>query len=564
MRLGLVLYFFLGSDFVFSKEPIFKGLKGNHQKIVRDYLKIHKNFSKALCRPGTEEKFWKKFRTYQGKGSFIPTTHDGKLDTVTLNRFIPELEKKIDWIDKKINRMKRMRSFRKYQIHIEELENIVKRLLVYKEQYYDSSDVDVKIRARNQSKYLFLNFKKQVLDFFQKISFLLSYRYPVNHFELRENYDEVKHSDKPKLKQRSNEIYFYRRIVQDGAQNKNNTGSDTFLRASLDTIYYEFQKSQDFISEKLRFDIISALGGIRRHTRKSPKYQLVRLREWKNRTWKILNFYKALRAGRVKVNNHFETGEQLILSKAKATYDLKTFNFKNQQQAYKFWKEQLPLFQSIFVIETILFNEVGSYDRKSGVERKDVAQVVINRHNDSQYNYIPQTDDLYYYLTGKKSGSAVKTDPWLNVLFKEGEFSFSYFFIHGSVRIYCPDSTRSGRRLRHENIQMALRLLEQPNESFRGVRYFSRASMLGKIDMSSLWSHFEGIPEKPGRRALNSNSLKRSYQKGQYDYHYHFLDGAGQGFKVIRIRGKNYALNLKTMSFFEHRSPHYFRYFQTR
>ena len=565
MSLAMTFALLVSFSAFLQAPPFLRNLSGKRRETARQYMKVHKSFSRALCRPGTEEQFWKKFRAYQGQGFFIPTTHDGKLDTATLNRFIPELGKKINWIEQKINRVQKMRSFRRYQTPIDNLEATVKKLLIHKERYYDSNNVDAKIKARNQSKYLFLTFKKKILDLFQKVSFLLSYRYPVNHFELRENYDQVKGSKKPQKRKRSNEIYFYRRIVQDGAQNRNNTASDTFLRASLDTIYYQLQKEQDFISEQLRFDILSVLEGIRHHIRRGPRQKLVRLREWKKRTKKVLNFYKALRAGKVKVDNHFETGEQLILSKAKATYDLKTFNFKKQKQVYRFWQKKDPLLQAIFVMETILFNEVGGYDRKSGVERQDVAQVVINRHNDHQYNYIPPTDGLHSYLAGERAQRKkdIRNNPWLNLLFKEGEFSFSYFFIHGSVRIYCPDSTRNGRKLRRENVEMVLKLLEKPNRSFKGVRYFSRASMLGKIDMSDLWNRFAKIPERPGRKVASAFP-KKSYEKGRYSYHYHFVDNLGRGFKVVRIGRKNYALNLKTMEFFEHRSPHYFRYFQNK
>ena len=43
---------------------------------------------------------------------------------------------------------------------------------------------------------------------------------------------------------------------------------------------------------------------------------------------------------------------------------------------------------------------------------------------------------------------------WLNVLFKEGEFSFTYFFIPSNIGIFCPDFSKKAKILRKENLNI--------------------------------------------------------------------------------------------------------------
>ena len=559
----IVIIFSFGlSCSLWCEEGVFKDLKGKHSKIIENYFKIHQKMSKETCSEGAENLFWNKFKTYRKVGFFIPTHLDKKLDLITLNKFIPEVERKIGWIKKKISSVKKIKKNDQYEKIFDEIDERIKKLLSYKESYNENQDYQARVKVKSQSRNSFLILKKKILGFLDSIHFLLSYRYPVNHFELRESYDEVKYTQDKQKRLRRNEIYFYRRIVQDGAQNTNGTKNDRFMRAGLDAIYYNLQEKSDFLSEKTHFNIVSGLKIVRRQLSYGLKYHLVRLEEWRERTERMLSFYRQLKANKVKFNGEILTAQQFILSKDQGTESLQNFNSHKQRAVYQFWAKQDPLLRAIFVIETILFNEVGNYEKGSRVERRDVTQVVINRSHDPKYNYIPSTDTLHSYLASSETTESIKTNPWLNVLFKEGEFSFSYFFIDGSVRIYCPDQTRSGQRLRRKNIQIALRLLENPNKSFQGIRYFSRGSMLGKVDMSLLWDDLEEIPERPGEKIEEDQHLKKSYEERDYTYYYHFLDAREKRFKVIRIGQKTYVLDPESMQFFKYRNPHYFRYFR--
>ncbi len=543
-----------------------KYLVKNEKTVEKKYWQYHREFTKELCRPGTEEKFWKLFRDYRGDGHYLPRTVDGKLDRKTLNRFLPEIQKKKKWIIEQKENLKKVKDFKSLLAELDNLEDEVEKLVRYKEQYEEETDDSKKISIKNKSKYLFIKFKEDFLAFLKKVPFLTSYRYPVDHFELRENYDEVKNSENTQEKKRANEVYFYRKIVQDGAQNPNRSHSDRFLRAMLDTLTLGLKENPDFIPEDTRYDLNSAFYGLRKQLKRRPRGQVKRFQEWEDRVSRMLDYYDSLKRNKVKVGGHFETGDQIIQTQAKARAELKDFVFKKHQATYNYWSQKEEIYRALYVLTTILFNEVGSIDAPYALERMDVAQVVLNRVNNPKYNFIPESDFLYDYLRPQGHKGPLKKYPWLNALFKEGEFSFTYYFIHGAVRVFCPDLSRAGRKLRKANFKLSLEKLKYPHTPFGGVRYFSRASMLGRISMDNIWSDYRPISERPGKYLTNRKARQalKAYKKGNYAYRYHFHDDKGRRFKVIEIGDDVYSLEMKTNKIYSYRNPHYFKYFEKK
>jgi hypothetical protein len=561
-RVFLIILFLL-QDAGGQALPIIGLSKKSDRKIIRNYLKLHKNFSRQFCRAGVEPEFWKRFRNFRGRGYYIPTKLDGKLDRLTINRFIPELVKKEKWIQGQIDFLKGKKNLKYLKKEIEKLDSEFKEILKLKQVHFESKKGTLKRRALNQSKYRFLNYKTKFLKFLEKVPFLLSYRFPVDHFELRQNYDRYKSRKDEDGRRKSNEVYFYRKIVQDGAQNPNNSGSDTFSRANLDTITIHLNKIQEILSENLRFDINSAISSFKQQVRRGKNGQLKRFKEWRSRTREAINFYESLKKNQVKINGKLQTGEDIAKLRVRTRASLKAWVLKKQAEVYKYWTHQPELMRSLYSIETILFNEVGGLDGRDALERKDVTQVVINRTEIPFYSTIEPNDSIHQYLSLDKLKKLDK-NKWLNVMFKEGEFSFTYFFITGNVKIFCPDQTRNGRFLRRENLRIALKLLRKPNREFKGVRYFSRASMLGRIDMTPIWNDFHPLPQKPGRLAKNNKKLKKIYQHQKYSYLYNFKDPLGKAYKVVEIKEKIYVMPLEVERFYKYRSPHFFRYFSPK
>jgi hypothetical protein len=148
-------------------------------------------------------------------------------------------------------------------------------------------------------------------------------------------------------------------------------------------------------------------------------------------------------------------------------------------------------------------------------------------------------------------------------LFKQGEFSFTYYYMSGVAKIFCPDMAPKAKKLRRKNVEIALQVLKEGETPFKATRYFSRASMIGRIHMDSIWEDYVPYPERPGLLSTGQDKLLKSFENGDYTYLYAFKDPNDELYQVLDIDDRTYALGEKNgiKLFFEYRNPHYFRYF---
>ena len=176
------------------------------------------------------------------------------------------------------------------------------------------------------------------------------------------------------------------------------------------------------------------------------------------------------------------------------------------------------------------------------------------------YSSLSEKDAIFPYLSREIKS---KDHKWLNVLFKEGEFSFTYYYIPGNFHIYCPDNSKVGQYLRRENVRIAQEYFAHPRKDFKALRYFSRMSMFGRIEMDTLWENYTAIAERPGKPVRNPKKLSKLFKQDRYKYLYHFTsDDSDKTYLVVEINGKNYVVDAKNPnSLFYHRNPHHFRYF---
>ena len=91
------------------------------------------------------------------------------------------------------------------------------------------------------------------------------------------------------------------------------------------------------------------------------------------------------------------------------------------------------------------------------------------------------------------------------------------------------------------------------------VRYFSRQSMLGRIDMSKLWSNFSALPEKPGPLLKKEAINEVDSVEPLYLYSFFSLDKTK--YEVFKRNDLFYVENTKSGEVFEYRNPNYFKYF---
>ncbi len=546
----ILTVFILFTQVLFA-DPIIDWKTPRH-KIVNQYLKIHEDFSQKLCK-GSDHKYKKLYKAYNGGGFFIPVLNETRLDEKAIEDNLPLIKKKIAWIDNEIKTLKKIRSFKQAKSNLKKAEISFGKLLRYKGEFFKKSADQEKIVKQAAQELTSLRAIMQ--NIYTNVSFLMPFNFPVDHFEMRKEYDIFKNKESTQDQMRKNTIFFKRKVLEDGAQNPDHTRTDRFFRALLNTIEIQFEKEDAIISENFRYDFESILKQIKLNILKSKTYHLKRLNEWHARTERKLKFYTKL----LNDKNLPET-KDMLLKKSKAKFALKDFTLKKQEEVYKYWTKQPELMRALFSIETILFNEVGDIDGREALERTDVTQVIINRTQIPFYSSIGEESSIWAYLEDLGQ-EKINKHKWLNVLFKEGEFSFTYFFIPASHHVYCPDSTRNGRFIRKENLKIGLGLLKEPKTDFKAVRYFSRASMLGRIDMAEIWRDYKELLERPGSKTYKNRILTRYYKKKKYQFLYRFESVDGTTYEVVKIKKKAYVLDSSQMYFYNYRSPHFFTYF---
>ncbi len=488
------------------------------------------------------------YRKFNGDGHFIPLNLNDTLDRLAIKTYMDEFGYKKTWIRRKIRQLSRLKSFKKIYQLMDSIDQEMKVYLIAK------SRLNSSVKGPKKS---FKKIKKYYSELLTEISFLRSYKSPVDFFGLRKEYDQFKGASDKKMKRKANQVYFLRKLMEDGAQDPDHSRNDRFLRANIDSLALRFRRT-DYLSEDMRYDLVDALEGISYQLKRGKKVLISRLREWDKRNWRAYKFYGHLLKGKKEAS--------LVREKVSARYRLKEFVYNKLAETYLFWRKAPPRLRALYALETILFSEVGGLDLKEGVERRDVSQVVLNRTKNYFYRQFGQKDALYQKLLQKLKKKEIQQYYWLNTLFKEGEFSFTYYFIPGSRHIFCADQSGRAKKLRQDNVDIALDTLKAPRWSFKGLRYFSRASMLGRIEMSSLWTDYSSLPERPGPILKLSPKQKEWLKKGEYIELYRFLDNHRRSYRVMRHETGDMAVQRLggSKKYYSYRNPHFFRYFSVR
>ncbi|MDA9793331.1 hypothetical protein N9B72_01975, partial [Bacteriovoracaceae bacterium] len=376
----LLLFIFLLSANVFSGDEILK-LPKSREKVLRDYFKVQKKFFKKSCHPHFEKKYYKLLRDYRGHGFYLPEI-DGKVDIETINKFIPLLRMKRRWASQMEKKLKRMKNWPYYKALTQNLRDVVKTLLEVKKQHFLAITQQRKEELKLISSKQVVLFKKYFDLLLKQIPFFLGFQHPVDHLLNRKNYADLKDSDVIENKKIANEVFFLRKILEDGALDDNHTKPDKFMRSTLDTLTLRIPKMYDFIDETIRYDLDYILRKIKKQLKRGRRAHIKRFKSWENRVLKTLLFYKKIVQNdklAVAANTNTNANAKLIRKKLQANKTLREFIYKNQSDTYLFWRNQSQRNKALFVTETILFNEVGAIDGPDALERIDVAKVVRNR-----------------------------------------------------------------------------------------------------------------------------------------------------------------------------------------
>ncbi len=538
--------------------------EGDMSKHISSYMDTFSDFRKELCVPKAESLFDEYLLQYRGQGYWIPELNDD-VDVESIKSLLPVMDSKLSWIQKQKELVKKDK-FPK-ESATKNIRATLSKLLALKKNEL-SPDEDIKRKSRKESLKLLAELLKSYEALIKKVSFLSNFQYPVDHLKNRKVHDSYREKVDTKSTQIANYTFLYRKLLEDGAYNKNRTGSDIYTRTTIDTLHFELAEHDFYLSEDARYDLEFVLSKIESELSKGKDRIIERLSEWEDRTKRTRDFYQSLTLPENQVpavagDKNSTPNRQLILEHNIAANRLKEYVYKKQADVYKYWLKQPELPRAIFVLETILLNEVGGVDGEDALERMDVARVVMNRLDKPKYLVIGKKEFLNPYLQKVASVKEIKNERWLNALFKQGEFSFTYYYMNGVAKIFCPDMSPKAKKLRKKNVEIAMQVLREGNTSFKTTRYFSRASMIGRIHMDSIWEDYIPYPERPGLLAEGQEKLLKAINEGEYTYLYAFKDPAFELYQVVEINGKNYALAEKNgiKLFFQHRNPHYFKYF---
>lgn len=532
--------FFSFLAFILICTPSFaKEFTGNIYKQIYAYEKEHAKFSKQVCSPGIDFKFYKLLKAYRGDGIYLPTIHH-RIDRDAIKKNLKYIKAKLSYIksiEKKLLKEK----------NLSPIEPLTSTILI------QINELLLDKKKNSKSKPKLEKLEAAFDEIVERVYYLKSYKYPNDHLVNRVRYDSfLGLSDLKSLKMK-NETYFYRKIIEDGSFDENNERSDIYLRSTLDTIKKTFQSNPEDLSENLRYDLEWVIDKVTDSNERSTAKQLARMKEWSSRVDNQLKYYRDI----IKLSLKKEYA--ILKDRDLSSKELKEFVYTKQAEVFNYWHKKSDILKKMFSLETILFNEVGSIDGPDALERMDVVKIVLNRFKDKQYNLISKDQEIVKYL----SDESWKKDTILGTLFKRGEFSFTYYYISSVVKIFCPDMTGIGKRLRSQNLKISLNLLRSYDYDFLASRYFSRVSMFGKVDMSKVWTDFSAFPERRGIIHSNQIRIYNLFKRNEHRLLYEFTDPEGEKYTVIEMYNRKYSVkNIDDVPvFFKYRSPHLFTYF---
>ena len=524
------------------------------EQIQQAYLQTQSFFSQRLCIPGTEEKFWQLFRSYKAEGLYVPTFQDQEIDLTSIRANLGHLKEKLKWLAGVKVKLQQKVDFRRELGIAEGILQVVEEILVINyRQVLAPSELN---RQEVQNKLDTL--KKLHLNLIGEIYYLLPFKYPQDYLQLRWRYDQLKQQVVDKyhrdLEHQANDLFFFRQMVEDGANEENGTGPDLYLRTTLSTIGLLMEKPLEQLTENLRYDLVDVIDKMQKLWKKGIKYSQTRHENWINKTQKQLVFFQGLLQAKK------EAQRQFLKKRASSLHQLRDFVASHLGHTYQFWADYPLWYQYLFAMETIFTNEVGRLDGPGGVERLDIAQVVLNRSNFPEFWQMDAEKVTFFQYVPLAHRAQWQKYLWSNLLMKPGEFSFTYFYLPSVIRIFCPEMTTAGKRRRAENVQLAIWAAKNPQASFQALRYFSRASMTGRIDMSVIWSDYVSFPERPGM-AVEGETQKKlvsQFQGGNFKYLY----SINQTLQVLQFADDEYVYDSTAKFFYYHRNPHYFTYFK--
>jgi hypothetical protein len=406
-----------------------------------------------------------------------------------------------------------------------------------------NSKVQAIVLGKKSYKEIQIKFSEILTELF----FLQNFHHPVDHLKNRTVYETYRKNER---QHKANSSFFLRKIYEDGVPFPDGARSDKYMRTGLDTLRLNLMRDDIFLDPDVIYDLDWSIEQFGKALERGHDFYLKGFTKWRSKNKNILKFYEKI----------IESPLAAKKAKAKATQELKDFVYQKQAEVYSFLSHRPEWIRSLYALETILYNEVGSVD-PSQLERKKVIEVVLNRYQNKYYHSLDKDQALTHHLSKKSKMNF----PWLNILFKQREFSFTFYFIRGVTEIFCPNISNWSMKLRSENLKLSWEALKSPEPDGRVTRYFSQNAMVGRIDMSSVWGNFLALPESPGNEVSADSQLQEDFRNEKFIYLYQFFN-RGQRYLVLKFGGDKRVVTKsgRSYKFYQYRDPYLFRYFGPR
>jgi len=478
---------------------------------------------------------------YKTKGFYIPYRL-GVIDKNALSKNMGLLFEKLRWIDHNILKLSKYSKPIDVSKHIQEIQKSIDENLQYR--YLKEIKLEYGVNLVNSAKKSVDNIKSHFIQIEEKLFYLKGFRYPIDHLRNRVIYEKLK--TKKDLVNK-NIVYVKRKILEDGT--KAGKRNDLLFRTSLDTIKLELNNTYSFLGDDLRYDLEWLLEKLKaRKVYTNPVKYKEGFESWRKKINDQIDFYTKILAGKYKDNTK---------EKEFATQALERFVYNKEAMAYKYWAKLPTIYRRAYVLDTVLHNEVGSLDPE-GVDKKDVLKTFINRTVTKGFNNLGKSDLIWKFLVG------VKTEDykWMNALFKKGQFSFTYHYFSAVKNIFCAPMSKWSIKIRNKNLKLIdnFRDFDPMKEPLKLFYYFSRVSMLGRIDMTKIW-YKDSFPVSTRVGAkLKEKSLNKSLKEEKFRYLFRFQENMKE-YMAIEVKNKAYAVDLSTKSFYNLRDSNIFKFF---
>ncbi len=509
------------------------------------YYRYLGSLSALTCSPNDLQKYNKLKEEFRDTGFYVPY-RTGLVDKEALRRNQNLLKEKITWINKLSQRLSRNLKKEDITFTLESMQNSIDKNLELK--YKKEIKFQYGVKLVNSAKNSIDNIKKSFYELEDKLFYLFGFSYPVNHLQNRAVYEDFK-AKKDYLNK--NISFVRRKILEDGVST--GRGRDTLFRTSLDTIRLKLNKTFVFLDDDLRYDLEWLIGQLKKKKKYSNKRQyLSGIKKWRIKSQEQFDFYNKL---------IFSPHKKEKKDKSFSVEKFKDFVYGQEGKVYSYLATLPDIYRKAYLLETMLYNEVGSLD-PDGIDKYDVLKTFFNRTITSPFNNLSSNDSIYKHIKGLNTSKY----PWSNTLFRTGEYSFTYHYISSVKNIFCPPMSDWSNALRDKNLKISVDFINSHNadrDKQKPFYYFSRVSMLGRINMAEIWhKNNDSLSTIVGKKIYNA-ALSEKIKNENFRYLFKFKQ-SGSEYMAIDIQKENYVVELVSKQIYSFRDPNIFKFFARR